>query len=64
MHDFRGYRERLEMLRKKKMEVKAAKSLLGSKESKVANKESSDDESSSDDDSDENLTMDWRAKHL
>ncbi|KAG5574287.1 hypothetical protein H5410_054421 [Solanum commersonii] len=60
----RGYRERLEMLRKKKLEVKAAKSSLGSKESKVANKESSDDESSSDDDSDENLTVDWRAKHL
>lgn len=60
----RGYRERLEMLRKKKLEVKAAKSSLGSKESKVANKEFSDDESSSDDDSDENLTVDWRAKHL
>ncbi|OIT34004.1 PREDICTED: zinc finger protein 830-like [Nicotiana attenuata] len=60
----RGYKERLEMLRRKKMELKAAKSSLGSKENKVADKESSDDESSSDGDSDENLTVDWRAKHL
>lgn len=63
-NDFRSYKERLEMLRSKKMELKAAKSSLGSKESKVVNKESSDDESSSDGDSDENLTVDWRAKHL
>ncbi|PHT99753.1 hypothetical protein BC332_29541 [Capsicum chinense] len=58
----RGIKERLEMLRRKKMELKAAKSSLGTRESKIADKESSDDESSSD--SDENLTVDWRAKHL
>lgn len=46
------------------MELKAANSSLGSKENKVVDKESSDDESSSDGDSDENLTVDWRAKHL
>lgn len=62
LHDFRGIKERLEMLRRKKMELKAAKSSLGTRESKIADKESSDDESSSD--SDENLTVDWRAKHL
>ena len=52
------------MLRRKKLELKAANSSLGCKVNKFVDKESIDDESSSDGDSDENLTVDWRAKHL
>lgn len=46
------------------MELKAAKSTTRGKDTRITNKESSDEESSSDVDSDENLTVDWRAKHL
>ncbi|XP_031107383.1 zinc finger protein 830-like [Ipomoea triloba] len=60
----RAYRERVERLRKRKMELKAAKSTIRGKDTQITNKESSDEESSSDVDSDENLTVDWRAKHL
>nr|GMC60474.1 zinc finger protein 830 [Ipomoea batatas] len=56
----RAYRERVERLRKRKMELKAAKSTIRGKDTQITNKESSDEESSSD----ENLTVDWRAKHL
>lgn len=54
-------RERVEMFKRKKMELKAAAASgrLG-KRSKVVAKESSDDES--DEDSDD--AVDWRAKHL
>uniref|UniRef100_A0A5B6YX82 C2H2-type domain-containing protein n=1 Tax=Davidia involucrata TaxID=16924 RepID=A0A5B6YX82_DAVIN len=58
------YRENLEMLKKKKMELKASRSAVRSRDPEVMNKESSQKESSSDDDSDENFTVDWRAKRL
>ncbi|MFS8016422.1 putative Zinc finger protein [Helianthus anomalus] len=55
-------RERVEMFKRKKMELKAARSAKRVKDPKVVEKESSVDESSSDDDSDD--AVDWRAKHL
>ncbi|KAL3523442.1 hypothetical protein ACH5RR_016276 [Cinchona calisaya] len=55
----RTYRERVEILRRKKMELKAARAAVSGKGTQVLVKESS-----SDDDSDENFTVDWRAKHL
>ncbi|CAA2973406.1 zinc finger protein 830 [Olea europaea var. sylvestris] len=58
------YRERVEMLRKKKLEIKAARSVIYGKGTEVAQEESSPEESSSDDDNDDVLTVDWRAKHL
>ncbi|KAL2459234.1 zinc ion binding [Forsythia ovata] len=60
----RTYRERVEMLRRKKLEIKAARSVISSKSTEVTQKESSPEESSSDDDNDSGLTVDWRAKHL
>ncbi|CAH9106130.1 unnamed protein product [Cuscuta europaea] len=61
----RAYRERVEMLKKKKMELKARKSTIRSKASlPITKEESTSDEESSSDDSNENLTVDWRAKHL
>lgn len=61
---FRTYRERVEMLRTKKLEIKAARSVIYGKGTEVAQEESSPEESSSDDDNDDVLTVDWRAKHL
>ncbi|XP_076932794.1 protein ABA AND ROS SENSITIVE 1-like [Bidens hawaiensis] len=58
----KSYRERVEMFKRKKMELKAARSAKRVKEVKVVEKESSVDESSSDEDSDD--AVDWRAKHL
>ncbi|KAL8133868.1 protein ABA AND ROS SENSITIVE 1 [Apium graveolens] len=58
----RVYRERVEILKRKKMELKAAKSTMHSRSSQLVNKDSSDQDSSSDDDSDD--AVDWRAKHL
>lgn len=58
----RSCRERVELFKRKKLELKAARSGKRSKPSQVVEKESSDDESSSDVDSDDD--MDWRAKHL
>lgn len=52
------------MLRKKKLEIKAARSVIYGKGTEVAQEESSPEESSSDDDNDDVLTVDWRAKHL
>ncbi|XP_027111557.1 protein ABA AND ROS SENSITIVE 1-like [Coffea arabica] len=60
----RTYRERVEMLRRKKMELKAARSSVDGNGIQDLGKKSINEESSSDDDSDENLTVDWRAKHL
>ncbi|XP_057972048.1 protein ABA AND ROS SENSITIVE 1 isoform X2 [Malania oleifera] len=57
------YREKVEILRKKKMELKACRSATLGRGPEV-NKESKTEESSSDDDSDENFIVDWRAKHL
>lgn len=58
----RTYRERVETLKRKKMELKAAKSAMHSRSSHLVTKDSSDQDSSSDDDSDD--AVDWRAKHL
>lgn len=60
----RAYRERVELLKKKKMELMAARASERSKGSEVASKESSHEDSSSDDDSDVNFAVDWRAQHL
>ncbi|XP_059623231.1 protein ABA AND ROS SENSITIVE 1 [Cornus florida] len=57
-------KERMEMWKKKKMELKAARSATHSRGPEVKGKESRHEESSSDDDSDENFTVDWRAKRL
>ena len=59
----RAYRERVEMVKRQLMEVKAARIARGQKSPAFKGNESSD-ESSSDDDDDENFAVDWRAKHL
>ncbi|KAJ4840876.1 hypothetical protein Tsubulata_010370 [Turnera subulata] len=56
--------EKVELLKKKKMELKAARSANRSSSSKDAAKEAGLEESSSDDDSDDNFSVDWRAQHL
>lgn len=58
----RTYRERVEILKRKKMELKAAKSTMHRRDSQLVSKDSSDQDSSSDDNSDD--AVDWRAKHL
>ncbi|XP_052194022.1 protein ABA AND ROS SENSITIVE 1 isoform X2 [Diospyros lotus] len=60
----KGYRARVELLKKKKMELIAARSVPHRRDPQVASKGSDHEESSSDDGSDENFTVDWRAKHL
>ncbi|GAV60465.1 zf-met domain-containing protein [Cephalotus follicularis] len=60
----KAYREKVEMLKKKKMELKAARSAKRSRGSKVAGTRSSREQSSSDDEDDENFAVDWRAQHL
>lgn len=61
----RTLREKVELLRKRKVELKAARSAKQSKSSEKGVKEiPSREESSSDDDSDENFAVDWRAQHL
>ncbi|XP_008231603.1 PREDICTED: zinc finger protein 830 isoform X2 [Prunus mume] len=60
----RTYREKVELLRKKKMELKAASASKRRRVSEIVKKEPSHDESSSDSDSDENFAVDWRAQHL
>ena len=60
----RAYRERVELLKKKKMELMAARASERGKGFEVAGKESSQEDSSSDDDSDVNFAVDWRAQHL
>ncbi|TQD89821.1 hypothetical protein C1H46_024645, partial [Malus baccata] len=54
-------RERVELLKKKKMELKAAGAAKCRKVSDVVKKEPSHDESSSDSDTDENFAVDRRA---
>ena len=61
---FRGYREKVELLRKKKMELKEARSAKRSRNSEHVKEKPIHEESSSDDDSDENFAVDWRAQHL
>ncbi|KAL5574354.1 hypothetical protein UlMin_023951 [Ulmus minor] len=60
----RSYWEKVELLKKKKMELKAARSAKRSKVSEVVKERPSHEDSSSDDDSDENFALDWRAQHL
>ena len=61
---YRIFRERVEMLKKKRLELKSAKSAKRSKPSEAVTKESRHEESSSDDESGENFAVDWRAQHL
>lgn len=57
--------EKVEALRKKKMElVAAARSAKSSDISEVARKEPTKEDLSSDDDSEEIFSVDWRAQHL
>ncbi|KAJ9693386.1 hypothetical protein PVL29_012239 [Vitis rotundifolia] len=59
------YWEKVEMLKKKTLELKAARSGRRSNEPEVRGKgHSSKEDSSSDDDSDGNFIVDWRAQHL
>ncbi|XP_065850057.1 protein ABA AND ROS SENSITIVE 1 isoform X2 [Euphorbia lathyris] len=62
----RSYREKVEMLKKRKMELAAARLAKRSRSSGVGDKVSSQEESSSEDDDDdnENYAVDWRAQHL
>ncbi|XP_031251651.1 zinc finger protein 830 [Pistacia vera] len=62
----KAYKEKVEALKKRKMELEAAKSAKRSKSSEFAQNKSTDDEASSDDeDEDEkNFAIDWRAQHL
>ncbi|KAK6154115.1 hypothetical protein DH2020_013754 [Rehmannia glutinosa] len=58
----RAYIERVEMLRRKKLELRASKSAVVAKDTEVKRKKSSDEDSSSDEDND--FKVDWRAKRL
>ncbi|KZV35565.1 zinc finger protein 830 [Dorcoceras hygrometricum] len=60
----RSYRDRVEILRKKKMELIASRSVAQVRDSEVACDNSSLENLSSDDENDENFTVDWRAKRL
>lgn len=55
----------MKLMRKKRMELKAASAAKRSRASEVVKKaEPSHEESSSDGESDENFAVDWRAQHL
>nr|POF24211.1 hypothetical protein CFP56_12627 [Quercus suber] len=58
------YWEKVEMLKKKKLELQVARPVKRRKASEGVAKESRHEESSSDDDSGENFAVDWRAQHL
>ncbi|XVF23159.1 hypothetical protein REPUB_Repub13aG0013200 [Reevesia pubescens] len=58
------YNQKVEMLRKRKLEMEATRSNKLGRVTKADSKESNSEESSSDDDSDENFAVDWRAQHL
>ncbi|XXG41340.1 hypothetical protein AAC387_Pa01g1821 [Persea americana] len=63
----KAYRERVEMLKKMQMELKAAKSARAEKRTLAFKGEESSGDSSGgdeDDDDEENFTVDWRAQHL
>ncbi|KAL2334877.1 hypothetical protein Fmac_016090 [Flemingia macrophylla] len=57
-------REKVEMLKKRRLDLKAANTAKRSKSSEDVAKESRHQESSSDDESEENFAVDWRAQHL
>lgn len=60
----KNYDERVEMLKKRKIELKASRSAKHVKDTKGQSKVVSSEESSSDSDTDENFSVDWRAQHL
>ncbi|CAJ2653032.1 unnamed protein product [Trifolium pratense] len=60
----KNLKEKVEMLKRKRLELKASKSAKLSKSSDVVTKESRHEDSSSDDESGENFAVDWRAQHL
>ncbi|KAL7094346.1 hypothetical protein ACP275_11G097500 [Erythranthe tilingii] len=61
----KSYVERVEMLRRKKLELRASRtSATGSKDSRVLVQKESIDKDSSSDDEVEDFKVDWRAKHL
>ncbi|XP_073289940.1 protein ABA AND ROS SENSITIVE 1 [Primulina huaijiensis] len=60
----RSYRDRVEILRRKKMELKVSKTVAQVRDPKVASEDSIRENSSSDEENDENFTVDWRAKRL
>ncbi|GAU43147.1 hypothetical protein TSUD_246870 [Trifolium subterraneum] len=60
----KSLKEKVEMLKRKRLELKAFKSAKLSKSSDVVTKESRHEDSSSDDESGENFAVDWRAQHL
>lgn len=59
-----AYNQKVEMLRKKKLELEAARPNKRGRKTIADGKESDTSESSSDDDSDETFAVDWRAQHL
>lgn len=61
---YRILSEKVEMLKKRRLELKAANAAKRSKSSEIVAKESRQEESSSDDESEENFAVDWRAQHL
>uniref|UniRef100_K7MHS3 C2H2-type domain-containing protein n=1 Tax=Glycine max TaxID=3847 RepID=K7MHS3_SOYBN len=61
---YRMLSEKVEMLKKRRLELKAANAAKRSKSSEIVAKESRQEESSSDDESEENFAVDWRAQHL
>lgn len=60
------YREKVNMVKQKLLEFKAARLARGQQRPAFMSKESSDESSSDDDDADgdENFAVDWRAQHL
>ncbi|ERN00290.1 hypothetical protein AMTR_s00107p00043550 [Amborella trichopoda] len=56
--------ERVEMLKKKQLELKAAKFANSRKRPAYMGAETSEESSSDDDENEENFAVDWRAKHL
>ncbi|KAL1556313.1 zinc finger protein 830-like protein [Salvia divinorum] len=64
MVEQRNYVDRVEILRRKKLELRASRSAVAPKSMEVARKDYSHDDSSSDDEDNENFKVDWRAKHL
>ncbi|PIN06939.1 hypothetical protein CDL12_20499 [Handroanthus impetiginosus] len=60
----RSYIERVEMLRRKKLELRASRSAVAAKDTGVTHKESGHEDSSSDDEDNENFKVDWRSKHI
>ncbi|XVE89335.1 hypothetical protein DITRI_Ditri19aG0193700 [Diplodiscus trichospermus] len=58
------YKQKVEMLRKRKLELEANRLNKRGRGAKADSRESNSEELSSDDDSDENFAVDWRAQHL